>query len=90
MNCFTGGCHYDGQCGRFAAACGLCPQLGSSKENDLSRWVFARKEKALARIPTNRLIIVCRADGWRRKYPAQPIASSSFRRVTHSKNWNRH
>ena len=45
MNCFTGGCHYDGHCGRFAAACGLCPQLGSSKENDLSRWAFRAQTK---------------------------------------------
>ena len=81
MNCFTGGCHYDGHCGRFAVACGLCPQLGSSKENDLSRWVFARKQKALARIPTNRLVIVCPSEWMAKKVSLSPLFQR-FRRVT--------
>jgi glycosyltransferase involved in cell wall biosynthesis len=81
MNCFTGGCHYDGHCGRFAAACGLCPQLGSSKENDLSRWAFARKQKALARIPTNRLVIVCPSEWMANKVSLSPLFQR-FRRVT--------
>ncbi len=43
MNVFTGGCHYDDGCGRFARACGACPQLGSRDEHDLSRQVWLRK-----------------------------------------------
>jgi len=81
MNCFTGGCHYDGHCGRFAFACGHCPQLGSSKENDLSRWVFARKQKALARIPTNRLVIVCPSEWMAKKVSLSPLFQR-FGRVT--------
>ena len=81
MNCFTGGCHYDGHCGRFAAACGLCPQLGSRKENDLSRQVFARKQRALARIPTKRLIIVCPSEWMANKVSLSPLFQR-FRRVT--------
>ena len=81
MNCFTGGCHYDGHCGRFAAACGLCPQLGSSKENDLSRWAFARKQKALAELPTNRLVIVCPSQWMANKVSLSPLFQR-FRRVT--------
>src|SRR4051794_6267539 len=27
MNPLTGGCHYDGGCGRFTGKCGACPQL---------------------------------------------------------------
>lgn len=42
---FTGGCHYDELCGAFKKSCGQCKVLGSSKENDLSRKVFSRKEK---------------------------------------------
>lgn len=43
---FTGGCHYDGKCGQYAISCGMCPRLGSRRENDLSRWILSRKEKA--------------------------------------------
>lgn len=48
MNVFTGGCHYDDGCGRFAAACGACPQLGSRDEDDLSRQVWHRKRGVFA------------------------------------------
>lgn len=43
MWAFTGGCHYDDECGRYTADCGACPALGSEQETDLSRRVFARK-----------------------------------------------
>ena len=43
---FTGGCHYSGECDRYMASCGSCPLLGSSKNWDLSRWVWQRKAKA--------------------------------------------
>ncbi len=43
---FTGGCHYSENCDRYAASCGACPQLNSSKDWDLSRWVWQRKAKA--------------------------------------------
>lgn len=43
---FTGGCHYDQDCGAYQASCGNCPALGSSKAYDLSRWVWSRKRKA--------------------------------------------
>ena len=43
----TGGCHYSLDCTRFKKACGQCPQLGSAREHDLSRWVVRRKERAL-------------------------------------------
>lgn len=43
---FTGGCHYSGECDRFRQSCGACPQLGSSRSWDLSRWVWRRKAKA--------------------------------------------
>lgn len=46
MWAFTGGCHYSGDCDRYTASCGACPQLGSSKNWDLSRWVWQRKAKA--------------------------------------------
>jgi glycosyltransferase involved in cell wall biosynthesis len=43
---FTGGCHYSGDCDRYTEFCGACPQLGSSQNCDLSRWVWQRKAKA--------------------------------------------
>lgn len=51
MNPFTGGCHYDEGCGRFAGACGACPELGSKVEEDLSRQIWERKRKALRAVP---------------------------------------
>jgi len=46
MWAFTGGCHYSQDCARYTATCGTCPQLGSSKDWDLSRWIWQRKTKA--------------------------------------------
>lgn len=43
---FTGGCHYSQGCDRYLSACGTCPQLGSDRERDLSRWVWQRKQSA--------------------------------------------
>jgi glycosyltransferase involved in cell wall biosynthesis len=57
MWAYTGGCHYDEECGRWRSTCGSCPVLGSTKENDLSRKVFQRKLKTYARLK-GRLTIV--------------------------------
>jgi glycosyltransferase involved in cell wall biosynthesis len=40
---FTGGCHFSGDCTRYEAACGACPALGSTRDDDLSRAVWQRK-----------------------------------------------
>ena len=40
---FTGGCHYDEECGRYSDNCGKCKVLGSVKENDLSKKIFNKK-----------------------------------------------
>lgn len=46
MWAFTGGCSYNQDCERYTNSCGACPQLGSSKDRDLSRWVWQRKARA--------------------------------------------
>lgn len=43
---FTGGCHYSDDCDRYTKSCGVCPQLHSNREWDVSRWVWRRKAKA--------------------------------------------
>jgi glycosyltransferase involved in cell wall biosynthesis len=48
---FTGGCHYSGDCERYTAACGACPQLRSSSDLDLSRWIWRRKRKSWMDVP---------------------------------------
>jgi len=58
MNAFTGGCHYDEGCGRYLAACGACPQLGSHAANDLSQRIWRRKRAAYDQVPAGRLQIV--------------------------------
>lgn len=47
---FTGGCTYNQGCEKFQDACGDCPQLLSGKSQDLSRWVWQRKQKAWANL----------------------------------------
>ncbi|MGC2164982.1 MAG: glycosyltransferase family 4 protein [Gallionella sp.] len=48
---FTGGCHYDNECGRFQQSCGRCPILHSDRDNDLSRQVWHRKRKSWDAVP---------------------------------------
>lgn len=43
---FTGGCHVPGGCRKYRERCGACPVLGSTCENDLSRRVWERKNRA--------------------------------------------
>ncbi|MDD2338776.1 MAG: glycosyltransferase family 4 protein [Methanosarcina sp.] len=50
MWAFTGGCHYDEECGKYKYECCSCPVLGSKKVNDLSRSVFARKQRVFDKI----------------------------------------
>ena len=50
MAAFTGGCHYSGDCARYRERCGRCPQLGSRRERDLSRWVWKRKKRVFGRL----------------------------------------
>lgn len=47
---FTGGCHYDDECGKYQDSCGACPQLGSTVEGDLSRRLWQRKRRAWERV----------------------------------------
>jgi glycosyltransferase involved in cell wall biosynthesis len=51
MWAFTGGCHYDDDCGRYRSGCGRCPVLGSQRESDLSAFGWRRKNKAYRDLP---------------------------------------
>lgn len=48
---FTGGCHYDDECGGYKDRCGNCPQLMSRNVRDLSRWTWRRKSRAWNDLP---------------------------------------
>ena len=48
---FTGGCHHSGSCDRYRAGCGVCPQLGSNSQRDLSSWTWRRKSRAFRELP---------------------------------------
>ena len=48
MWAFTGGCHYDEECQGYEKECGNCKVLGSDKDNDLSKKIFKRKQKAFS------------------------------------------
>ena len=45
MNAFTGGCHFDGGCGRYSQSCGACPELSSNQPDDFSNAVWKRKRR---------------------------------------------
>ena len=45
MWAFTGGCHYAFECKKYKESCGKCSQLGSDKENDISRKIWEKKNK---------------------------------------------
>ncbi|MCH7637128.1 MAG: glycosyltransferase family 4 protein [Proteobacteria bacterium] len=44
---FTGGCHHSLECDRFTKDCGQCPQLGSTRERDLTRFILRHKQASL-------------------------------------------
>ena len=46
MWALTGGCYYDGGCGKYTTECGECPVLGSTRRIDLSTRVMRRKRSA--------------------------------------------
>ncbi len=77
MEVFTGGCFYDGGCGKFAQQCGACPELGSQSHSDLSRQVWRRKRENFANVQTNRLHIAapCR---WMRDQVTRSSLLSRF------------
>jgi glycosyltransferase involved in cell wall biosynthesis len=47
---FTGGCHYTKECDRYQQHCGACPQLESTNQWDLSRWIWRQKYQILKRV----------------------------------------
>lgn len=50
MWAFTGGCHYDEECGKYKSGCSSCPVLGSKKRKDLSQKIFFRKQRTFAKM----------------------------------------
>ena len=46
---FTGGCHIDGDCGKYMEQCGLCPVLNSDRKRDLSYKTFVRKQRVYSK-----------------------------------------
>ena len=47
---FTGGCHYDLDCGLYKKECGTCKVLNSNKLNDLSKKLLSNKQKWFSQI----------------------------------------
>ena len=54
---FTGGCHYSGACEGFVRNCGACPQLSSTREDDISRDTFRIRSQADARLDPESMVI---------------------------------
>ncbi len=56
MWAFTGGCHYDEECGEYKNRCGNCKVLSSSNQFDLSTWILKRKQKSFNKHPNITII----------------------------------
>ncbi|MBU4468618.1 MAG: glycosyltransferase family 4 protein [Candidatus Omnitrophica bacterium] len=50
MWAFTGGCHYDNNCGKYESECAFCPVLNSGKKKDLSNRIFNQKKRIYKKI----------------------------------------
>lgn len=78
-NPLTGGCHVLQGCVRYRGKCGQCPQLGSTKQRDLSRWNWLCKRNALRDkymhiiCPSNRLAEETRQSGLLGSFPVRVI-----------------
>jgi len=78
---FTGGCHYSEECDRYTKSCGSCPQLHSSKDSDLSRWVWQRKAQAWKNLnltlvtPSHWLAECAKSSSLLQEYPVKVIAN---------------
>jgi glycosyltransferase involved in cell wall biosynthesis len=84
MNPFTGGCHFDRECGRFAEECGCCPLLHSSHPQDLSQEILLAKIRALQDFPTHQLTLATPCQ-WMTEQAAQSRLFSRFSsRVIHT------
>lgn len=74
MNPFTGGCHFDDFCGRFAEGCGPCPQLASQEAKDLSTRVMERKLEALEPFDPAKVRFVAPSRWMLQAYEQSPMA----------------
>ena len=81
MWAFTGGCHYSENCDRYMNSCGACPQLHSTKDTDISRWIWQRKAQAWQNLdltlvtPSNWLAQCAKSSSLFKKYPVNVIAN---------------
>lgn len=58
MNVFTGGCHYDGGCGRYTNECCHCPMLQDPGAKDVASEIFRAKVQAFGALKAQDLTIV--------------------------------
>jgi glycosyltransferase involved in cell wall biosynthesis len=81
MWAFTGGCHYSENCDRYIDNCGACPQLHSTKDADISRWIWWRKAQAWQNLnltlvtPSHWLAECAKSSSLFEKYPVKVIAN---------------
>lgn len=54
---FTGGCHYDEECGRFRKGCGECPALGSHSPSDLSTKGYKARKTIYEKLGKNLTVV---------------------------------
>jgi len=73
MNPFTGGCHFDHDCGKHTTGCGACPQLGSHEKNDLSSQVWTRKKAYFGKFNPDKLHLIALNQWMARQVSSSPL-----------------
>lgn len=74
----SGGCFHSGTCRGYQNRCGNCPILQSRRENDLSRWVWRRKQRAWQGL---QICLVCPSRWMAEKAAQSALFAQSERRV---------
>jgi glycosyltransferase involved in cell wall biosynthesis len=76
MNPFTGGCHFDGGCGRFTRSCGSCPQLIGNGITDFSHECWTRKNRVYQALRPGNLHLVAPSQWLAREVRRSSLLSS--------------
>lgn len=77
MNPLTGGCHYDAECGKYLTECQSCPQLGSTKNDDLSNEIWNRKKSVFEKIGSERFYFVTQSK-WMAENTSKSVIFSKY------------
>jgi glycosyltransferase involved in cell wall biosynthesis len=72
-NPFTGGCHFDHDCGKHTTGCGACPQLGSYEKDDLSSRCGSARKAYFGKFSPDKLHLIALNQWMARQVSSSPL-----------------